>query len=192
MSPPEAVGNHVCAGFPELAAQNAVDGETIVAFTITADGKVSDASVETSSGNKQLDSASVLCVEGWLFKPATSNGQAVALRTKADFSWKTTSASDTPSPDSPEGQRLVTVPVWAYGGMQCEQWHAIGSTKPERPVVLSFFVETDGSVKGITIVQSSGHDDIDKDAINCLGGRHYHPAKQDGKPIEVRISDWLY
>jgi TonB family protein len=187
----QPVGNHVCAGFPELD-RNTVDGKTIVAFTITADGKVTDASIKTSSGNTNLDSESELCVEGWLFTPATRDGHAVPERTEVKFVWKDDSAPDAAAQNEADARRMVTVPVWAYGGQSCEQWHAVGSSKPERPAIFAFYVEPDGSVKNISMVQSSGHPDIDKDALECLGERHYQPAKQDGKPIEVRISDWLY
>jgi TonB family protein len=83
------------------------------------------------------------------------------------------------------------VPKWERGGFICEHDH-FGSQAPPKPVILSFSVEPDGSVEDIAVVRSSGEPATDKDAVHCLGERHYVPAKQDGTPVEVHISDWVY
>jgi periplasmic protein TonB len=192
VTPAVSIGHHICPGYPESTVQNRIQGKTRVAFTITAQGTVSGAAVEESSGNQQLDLAALMCVEGWLYKPATRDGQPVAAPWKIAIDWSIIPRGDMPASGTPAGNGAMSVPVWARGGFSCEQWHSLGSSKPEHPVVLTFFVEPDGSVKDVTVAQSSGHPDIDKDAVDCLSERHYIPAKQGGEPVEVHISDFLY
>ena len=162
----------------------------MLGFTVTTQGAVADIKVEKSSGFQKLDNAAVLCVQGWLFKPAMREGIPVAIYQRARIGW-TIPETGTPEPSHPTNIGVVTVPVWAHGGFTCERWHA-GSDRPPHAAVLTFFVEPDGSTKDITITQSSGRDDVDKDAVECLGERHYNPATRDGTPIEVHITDWLY
>ena len=48
---------------------------------------------------------------------------------------------------------------------------------------ISFTVETDGSVKDVQVVDSSGHDALDQAAIPCASTWQYKPAMQDGAPV---------
>jgi len=55
----------------------------------------------------------------------------------------------------------------------------VGTTK------LAFRILTDGTVKGVRVVVSSGSPALDEAAIKCVGGWHYNPAIKDGKLAEV-------
>jgi protein TonB len=45
-------------------------------------------------------------------------------------------------------------------------------------------VGADGSVKNVTLVKSSGYDELDQAAIQCVtNGWHYNPATENGQPI---------
>jgi TonB family protein len=156
---PEPIGFHGCSGYPSLAAANRSGGTVIMGFKVTAQASVADTVVVQSSGNAELDSATLMCAKSWLYKPATKDGKPV------EVSWK-------------EGE--------------CEAWYAIGSKRPARSVLLTFSVETDGSVKDTAVIQSSGNPDIDADAVKCLGQRHYRPATQQGKPVQYRLTEALY
>ena len=187
--PPQPEGVHICPGYPRRALNLGKSGETTVHFTITTQGTVSDPSVVNSSGDPDLDSAALLCMKAWLFKPATVNGQPVAASWTAVYSWQVEEGMN--KPDTPDPARVVTAPQWQRGGFACEDWYT-GTSRPAHAVVMTFFVETDGSVKDVTVSQSSGNPDIDNDAIKCLSQRHYVPAKEGDTPIEVHISDFLY
>jgi len=50
---------------------------------------------------------------------------------------------------------------------------------------LSFTIATDGNVKDVTVVDSSGDADLDDAAAKCASTWHYKPAVQDGKAVEV-------
>ncbi len=155
-----------------------------MAFRITAQGTVADAAIAKSSGNQSLDSAALLCVKGWLYKPATKDNKPVDASWKAQVNWATGEPDDTAD--------VIMVPVWARGGQQCETWYAIGSKRPSHSVLLAFLVETDGSVDNVSVIQSSGNTDIDADAIKCIGERHYRPATQKSKPVQFRLTEALY
>ncbi|WP_446806073.1 energy transducer TonB [Dialister sp.] len=59
-----------------------MSGTTVVGFIIEADGSVSSAWVEQSSGNSSLDSAAVQSVQNWRFVPARQNGIPVQSRSR--------------------------------------------------------------------------------------------------------------
>ncbi|MEI9932323.1 MAG: energy transducer TonB [Rhizomicrobium sp.] len=77
--------------------RNACRGITLLGFTISADGTVKDAKVLKSSGNNELDNASLKCASSWLYKPATEDGVPVQTPWQANVSWRI--------PDSPEVRR---------------------------------------------------------------------------------------
>jgi TonB family protein len=55
----------------------------------------------------------------------------------------------------------------------------------EGTTTIAFKITADGSVKDLTIAESSGHDSLDQAAITCAQSWQYKPAFQNGSPIEV-------
>ena len=68
--------------YPESARRAGISGTTVVGMTISTDGSVSSAWVESSSGNSTLDSAAVNAVYGWRFVPAKQNGNAITANSR--------------------------------------------------------------------------------------------------------------
>ena len=68
--------------YPSAARSAGISGTTVVGFIIEADGSVSSAWVEQSSGNSSLDSAAVQSVQNWRFVPARQNGIPVQSRSR--------------------------------------------------------------------------------------------------------------
>lgn len=68
--------------YPSAARSAGISGTTVVGFIIEADGSVSSAWVEQSSGNSSLDSAAVQSVQNWRFIPARQNGIPVQSRSR--------------------------------------------------------------------------------------------------------------
>lgn len=80
---------HACQqDYPPAAAAAQASGTTRVRFVITAEGRVKDPAVETSSGNADLDAAAMTCVGFWRYRPALKNGQPVEVPWKADIKWE--------------------------------------------------------------------------------------------------------
>lgn len=68
--------------YPESARQSGASGTVLVGLAINEAGTVSDAWVESSSGNDALDRAAVQAVLSWQFIPARQNGLPVPVHTR--------------------------------------------------------------------------------------------------------------
>lgn len=68
--------------YPESARQSGASGTVLVGLAINEAGTVSDAWVESSSGNDALDRAAVQAVLSWQFIPARQNGLPVPIHTR--------------------------------------------------------------------------------------------------------------
>lgn len=78
---PSATLEYVSASSPRYPLnelRNGVQGTVVLRVLVDIDGKPIDVSIETSSGNRNLDRTALQHVlKTWRFKPAMQNGQAV-------------------------------------------------------------------------------------------------------------------
>jgi protein TonB len=75
--PPSFDGNRP-PRYPELARQRGWEGTVLLRLYIAADGRVTEAKVEKTSGYPILDAAAVTTVRTWHGYPATRGGRPVA------------------------------------------------------------------------------------------------------------------
>lgn len=73
--------------YPESARRAGISGTTVVGMTVSTDGSVSSAWVESSSGNSTLDSAAVSAVYNWRFVPAKQNGTPVTANSRVPITF---------------------------------------------------------------------------------------------------------
>jgi protein TonB len=73
--------------YPPAAAREGITGTSTLALLVGADGRVSSARVEHSSGSRVLDSAALNALSLCKFKPATNNGVPEAGWAKLAFVW---------------------------------------------------------------------------------------------------------
>lgn len=73
--------------YPESARRAGITGTTVVGMTVSTDGSVSSAWVESSSGNSTLDSAAVSAVYSWRFVPAKQNGTPVTANSRVPITF---------------------------------------------------------------------------------------------------------
>jgi TonB family protein len=73
--------------FPQDLRYDGAQGETTLAFMVTADGHVSDINVTKSSGNDELDAAAVTCASHWLYKLANPDAAPKAVPWGATVAW---------------------------------------------------------------------------------------------------------
>lgn len=73
--------------YPESARRAGISGTTVVGMTVSTDGSVSSAWVESSSGNSTLDSAAVSAVYSWRFVPAKQNGSPVTANSRVPITF---------------------------------------------------------------------------------------------------------
>jgi protein TonB len=74
--------------YPAGAARHGDSGTTTLALLVGADGRVSSARIEHSSGSRDLDRAAINALSLCRFKPATNNGVAEAGWAKLAYVWK--------------------------------------------------------------------------------------------------------
>lgn len=68
---------HTCTGPAEWNAQG-IGGEVTLAFTITAQGTVTDVRVLDTSGYPEMDARAMECARDWEYRPVVKDGVAVA------------------------------------------------------------------------------------------------------------------
>lgn len=73
---------------PESLSANET-GAVLLKLLIDADGNVTDAVVERSSGHARLDEAARGALAGCKFRPASADGKPVADWTSIEFTWRT-------------------------------------------------------------------------------------------------------
>ncbi|MFZ6801746.1 energy transducer TonB [Undibacterium sp. Di24W] len=74
--------------YPKASLINEETGTVTMAFLVSADGKVVDSKVDTSSGSKSLDKAAIAAFSLCKFKPGTKDGKVEQMWIKVDFVWK--------------------------------------------------------------------------------------------------------
>jgi len=86
--PQSAKAPNCLKSYPAAAMKAGIEGTTMLAFTVTEQGTVSDVKVVQSSGNADLDDAAATCAGRWHYKPATRDGKPVAVSWQATVQWK--------------------------------------------------------------------------------------------------------
>jgi TonB family protein len=182
-SRPVPIGSHSCVGYPQKAKDAHVEGTTILSFKITAAGAVTDIAIEHSSGNEDLDNASIACAEEWRYVPTTHEGVPTEGSSKAAVKWILSPESDpmfaifsrllsdvqqcatTPAPSADEF-RLVTRPT---------------------AIEVQF---TGGAVASARLAASSGSDTLDRRAVGCY--RNLPPEITKGVPNRRQVIPFFW
>jgi protein TonB len=73
--------------YPAVAARNGDAGTTTLALLVGADGRVTSARVERTSGSRELDRAALQALSLCQFKPATNNGVAESGWARLAYVW---------------------------------------------------------------------------------------------------------
>jgi len=170
---------HNCVTYyPEAAVRANAEGTTIMAFTVTSDGSVKDMVIDKSSGNADLDAATIRCVAQWHYMPAKRDGVAIETPWKAAIQWKLRGGSD---------YRLAA---------RCAHYHALTAqmvTGIDGTTALTFRAMPDGTLSNVAVARSSGDASLDDAALRCLRDQHYTAAEldipADGIPGHA-LMDW--
>jgi periplasmic protein TonB len=76
--------------YPAISARAKEEGSVLLEFTVSAEGKVIQSKVLSSSGFPRLDEAAKAAYGKCKFSPATSDGQPVQGTTKVRYNWTLT------------------------------------------------------------------------------------------------------
>ena len=77
---PTAANEHSSENYPPLSRRLLEEGPVVLAYTVDADGSVSDPAVAVSSRFPGLDAAALDAVKQWRYHPAEKDGKPVAVR----------------------------------------------------------------------------------------------------------------
>jgi len=76
------------AYYPKQSKRAHEEGRCIVQITVAADGRITAASLDTSSGYSRLDEACLNAVERQRMIPATENGRPIETTVLLPMVWK--------------------------------------------------------------------------------------------------------
>jgi periplasmic protein TonB len=76
--------------YPAISARAKEEGSVLLEFTVSAEGKVVQSKVLSSSGFPRLDDAAKAAYSKCKFSPATSDGQPIQGTTKVRYNWTLT------------------------------------------------------------------------------------------------------
>lgn len=79
--------------YPKDALQKNIGGTVVLVVDIAANGSVTGLKVERTSGNAQLDAATLEAAQKWRFKPAMKNGKAIAGKVRVPVEFRPDGAS---------------------------------------------------------------------------------------------------
>jgi protein TonB len=71
-----------CAGYPDAARRAGEEGQAVVTFIVTADGRMREPEIAQTSGWDDLDAAALSCISAYSYFPATQDGKPV------EFEWR--------------------------------------------------------------------------------------------------------
>ena len=158
-NPPAAMGTpHSCTDYPLGAMQTKSEGTTTLGFKITETGSVTDVAVKTSSGNADLDNASVACTKTWQYRPATSmDGKPIEVPWKVAVKWVIHPA---PPFDAIDDTAYKCVLMTDSGR------DAMSKAKLQTVVRVHFMK---GDIAGVAVAGSSGDSTLDRHVVDCYG-----------------------
>jgi len=87
---PAVVDFNTCSKpeYPKSSLRNEETGLSTILFQISADGAVKGASIQKSSGFRDLDKAALNALSKCRFKPGTENGKPVESAQSVQYEWK--------------------------------------------------------------------------------------------------------
>ena len=159
--------------YPEAARKAGVQGATGLEYTITEDLVIKDATVISSSGNKDLDNAAISYVENWRVTPQMKFLKPSRVR-MTTIAWTISATGEA------LGQSVGRPHICTNYYPKEEYSLGIGGT-----TAVAFRIRTDGTTSEIKVAQPSGNAHLDEAAAACVHDWLYVPAMQDGHPIEV-------
>lgn len=112
----------------------------------------------------------------------------ISIQNDAPVTNTITQVTNTPSPPAPPAPPAVVAATLARGaGNNCAQryYPAMASRLGHQgETIVKVDVSAAGEVTNVTLVKSSGYDELDQAALQCIqNGWHYNPATQNGQPV---------
>jgi len=95
--------------YPKAAIAAEAQGDVDVLVRIAADGALLDAGIERSSGNADLDAASLQLIRAYLFKAAEKNGTPIEAQAIINLTWRIGARERYEFAHSSSGHRVINL-----------------------------------------------------------------------------------
>lgn len=194
-TPPKPLETVIPTHPPELYVRG-IEGEALVVFTLSPEGKVLNPKVESAS-HEDFGKAALEAIRQWTFTPATEDGKPVNATLKLPFKFAITFEErfnlavgrpvyvtvEEPVHEASELKgrpRPVSRPESSYP----EELKGSGK---EGTVVVEFVIDKEGKVVNPKIVQASSEEFI-LPALAEAALTQFEPMKKDGEPVYAKIS----
>lgn len=156
--------------YPPLSVALGEEGPTVVDFTVNRNGTVSDALVIESSGFPRLDDASMSAMKQMLYSQPKRGDAPVDCVAHLKIVWKLNG----PPPDPAAAPQKLVPPQSLYpAGARAE--HREGAA------LIAIAVGTDGNVREMKVIKSSGSDDLDDASMAYVKALRIRGAQIDGR-----------
>jgi TonB family protein len=168
----------VAPEYSERARKAGIEGTVKLKLIVAPDGRAKDIEV-VKSLDPELDINAIAAVAGWIFKPATKNGEPVAANTTVEVGFNLLKTA--PKEDKAPNPNGVTKPsiirkVEPFYSKKAEK------NKIEGAVKLSAVITVDGHARDIKIVESLDPE-LDANAIAALAKWTFKPGTKNGEPV---------
>ena len=174
--------------YPEEAKAAGIDGQAVIAFTVTEDGSVKDAS--RVSGDQRLVDAALSAVTQWKYQPAMRDGKPIEVRKQIalTFSFRTLWERKNPAPA--HGGPTVRVRVSQaiaeafLKNKEVPQYPKVArDANIQGTVVLHAIIDYDGNMRSLGLV--SGPRELVEAAVDSVKNWRYKPYMLNGQPVQV-------
>jgi TonB family protein len=160
------------AYLPPGTAHPQTERATLFSFRLTTMGQVLDVTLYRSSGLADIDKATIDCASHIRMTPATVAGKPAEITWIGSYFWRPNHSGFYLV--SPDGTAII--PNCAYPRLAARQG------RQGRDLIF-YHVATDGSARDAAVLQSSGSDDLDSAALDCVSKWKFFPVQENGQPV---------
>ena len=174
--------------YPEAAFRAGAYGWTEVAFRRTADGGYTDFSVTHSSGNTDLDNATISCIGHERTSVSPANLPLLRVLYRTSVNWAIPGVSPNAPAGLPAGYQQYPVPKH-ISSTDCTGWYPrqdIGTGIGGR-TELKYILRLDGYVSDVEVSHSSGYPELDQAAVSCVSTWRFEPFTKFGQPVQLQM-----
>lgn len=177
--------------YPEKALEQKIEGKVVTSFIIEKDGKLTSSEI-LASPDTLLSKAVLLALEGSpLWTPGTVDGDPVHTRLILPFPFKLpteepvyTEAETEIMPMFRGKDKLDEFRKWL--GKQIYRNKKLNYR--EGKIVVSFIIETDGTVKEVDILRSTIKYSFTNEIVQIIKQSEWSPGYIDGKAVRVKYT----
>jgi TonB family protein len=167
--------------FSDEARRARVQATVVLNITVGEDGKAREVQVAKGAGFG-LDEKAVEAIDMWLFRPATKDGNAVAIQAQVEMNFRLL----VKEPEDHSGQlarlNFNLPPGAARPELILGKLPGNPAAEGDQALRFRLQVDTGGTVKNITVLATT--DPVwEKETIATLQSWRFRPAQQNGSPL---------